>query len=127
MAEPTDAELLAAGGWHPKYARVLARGSVDDRTVIVIIDSAGADGSEPYEYVELMFREDDRWQSSGGSNAGIEGEGWSGGVVYAYGKSTNASVAVELGRERHEVPVQTGGWWLFAARREELEYPKLVQ
>lgn len=42
---------------------MLARTDVDHRTIMVIVDAAGGDGSEPYEYVEVLFRKDDAWHA----------------------------------------------------------------
>ncbi|HEY2507797.1 MAG TPA: hypothetical protein VGI58_14875 [Streptosporangiaceae bacterium] len=63
-AELTEQEVLARGGWHPRYARVLAVASAGDFG-FAIVDGNG-DGAELEQ--EWWFWAEGSWQ--GGSSSG---------------------------------------------------------
>jgi hypothetical protein len=119
VSELVDEEIIEVGGWDPRYARVLAKVTVDACQAIVLVDTNGAAGDQPYPYVETLFREPGgTWQSGSGSNGGGSGSGWTDGVAYAHGEADVESVTVEHEGQRHVVAVREG-WWLYAASQSD--------
>ncbi|MGH3302805.1 MAG: hypothetical protein ACRDOK_14190 [Streptosporangiaceae bacterium] len=113
----TEGQIIAEGGWHPRYARVLAVAS-DGDFGFALVDGNG-DGAE---------LEDEIWLFGAGS--------WSGGptsgagplsqvgtlrswwpakdVCVAYGSAPGRqSVTISLAAQRHDVPVGRYGIWAF--------------
>jgi hypothetical protein len=109
---PSDRALLDAGGWNPRFAQVLAKAIIGD-VAIAILDTNGADGGVPYEDTEAYtWDPESGWASAvGHMGAGV---GWMIGVTYAADRAPGKqSVLIEFNGERHRVPVQKDGWWLF--------------
>jgi hypothetical protein len=117
---PSDEDLLDAGGWDPRFARVLAKAVVGDMA-IAILDTNGADGGTTYEDTEVY-----QWDRQDGWSSVIEhggaGVGWMVGIVYASDQAPGeGSVIVQFRDQRRHVPVQTDGWWLFATEGDAAE------
>ena len=110
-----DDVVLDAGGWDRRYARVLAVAMVGTDRAVVMVDSNGAQGDQPYENIESLTCLDGTWRCEGSGNCGSKGSGWRAGVIYAYGRAPDCvSVVVEHAGEHRDVLVQRDGWWLFA-------------
>jgi hypothetical protein len=107
-------EVLALGGWHPGYARVLVTASGGDYG-FALVDGNG-DGAELEE--ELWLWEDGRWRGGSSSGAGpldylrpLVAGGYVGDAFFAYGRVPGCeSVTVEFERRRYEVPAPSGIW-----------------
>ncbi|MDA8061582.1 MAG: hypothetical protein M0T80_03945 [Actinomycetota bacterium] len=67
MKELSEREVIAAGGWHPRYARVLATVVLGDEAV-VLVDGNG-DGSE-VEAEHWCRDEQGEWVGVGSSGVG---------------------------------------------------------
>ena len=119
-------EVLASGGWHPRYARVLITASDGDYG-FALVDGNG-DGAELEE--ELWLWEDGpgghgRWQPGSSSGAGpldhlptLAAGGHIGPAYFAYGRVPWAeSVTIEFEQRRYEMPVvsQLGVWGFIRA------------
>jgi hypothetical protein len=115
-------DVLASGGWHPRYARVLVTAS-DGDSGFALVDGNG-DGAELEE--ELWWWEDGpggdgHWEGGSSSGAGPLGYlpplvagGLAGPACFAYGRVPGReSVTIEFGRRRYEVPVGPLGVWGF--------------
>jgi hypothetical protein len=113
--------VLASGGWHPRYARVLVTVS-DGDFGFALVDGNG-DGAELEE--ELWQWEDapggdGYWQGGSTSGAGPLGHlpplvaGGIGPAYFAYGRVPGReSVTVEFEKRRYEMPVSPLGVWGF--------------
>jgi hypothetical protein len=109
--------VLATGGWHPRYVRVLATASDGDYG-IAIVDGNG-DGAELEEEARLW--DDGHWAPGNSSGAGpldFLGAIQTGGEVsearYAYGRALGRdSVRISFGGQTYEVPVGLEGVWAF--------------
>jgi hypothetical protein len=114
-------EVLASGGWHPRYARALITASDGDYG-FALVDGNG-DGAELEE--ELWQWEDSpgghgRWQAGSSSGAGpldhlpsLVAGGHIGPAYFAYGRVPGAeSVTIEFEQRRYEMPMisQLGVW-----------------
>ncbi len=123
MDEFSDEVALRAGGWNPRFARVLAK-VVIGRSAIAIIDANGADGGLIYEHIEPFLWEDGLGWESWGGGGGL-GSGWCYGIAYAAGEAeADTSIVVEFRGVRHDVDVQPTGYWLFAAESDDRdEFP----
>ena len=118
----TAAEVIAKGGWHPRYARVIALAS-DDGYGFALVDGNG-DGSELE--AEAWAWRDGAWHGSGSSGAGrLHGVGpvRTGGQIgesawFAYGSAPGRdTVAIAFDGKLHPVPVGEHGVWAFVAVR----------
>jgi hypothetical protein len=113
----TEQDVLARGGWHPRYARVLAVASDGDYG-FALTDGNG-DGAELEE--ETWKWDDGAWQprsSCGGGPLDYLGPVITGGyfddAYYAFGHAPGRqSVTVEFDGRDHEVPVGRHGVWAF--------------
>lgn len=118
----TAAEVLAGGGWHPRYARVIALAS-DDGYGFALVDGNG-DGSElEAEHWTLW---DGTWGCEASSGAGpLDGVGpiRTGGQTsetawFAYGSAPGRdAVTIAFDGGLHQVPVGEHGVWAFIAAR----------
>lgn len=106
-------EVLALGGWHRGYARVLITASDGDYG-FALVDGNG-DGAELEE--ELWRWEDGRWDGAGSSGAGPLDRlaplvaGGLGDAFFAYGRVPGRQVVtVEFEQHRYEVPAPLGVW-----------------
>jgi hypothetical protein len=110
-------EVLARGGWHPRYARVLAAVSDGDYG-FAVVDGNG-DGAE-------LDTEIWRWNGAGGDGAGSSGAGplstmgpvQTGGQIddayFAYGSAPGRrSITISFDGRRCAVPVGRHGVWAF--------------
>jgi hypothetical protein len=115
-------EVLASGGWHPRYARVLITVSDGDYG-FALVDGNG-DGAELEE--ELWRWEDGpgghgHWEGGSSSGAGPLGYlpplvagGHIGQAYFAYGRVPGReSVTVQFDQRRYEIPVSPLGVWGF--------------
>jgi hypothetical protein len=118
----TAAEVVAKGGWHPRYARVIALAS-DDGYGFALVDGNG-DGSELE--AEAWTWRDGAWHGSASSGAGqLDGVGpiSTGGQIgehawFAYGTAPGRNtVTIAFDGKRHPVPVGEHGVWAFIAVR----------
>jgi hypothetical protein len=120
----TAAEVLAGGGWHPRYARVIAVAS-DDRYGFALVDGNG-DGSELE--AEAWAWQDGAWHGLASSGAGpLDSVGpiSTGGRIgehawYAYGRAHGRqTVTIAFDGNLHSVPVGEHDVWAFIAVRPE--------
>ena len=115
-------DVLASGGWHPRYVRVLVAASDGDYG-FALVDGNG-DGAELEE--ELWQWEDGPggrgcWQGGSSAGAGSLGRlpplvagGHIGPAYFGYGRVPGRqSVTVEFEERRHEIPVSPPGVWGF--------------
>jgi hypothetical protein len=115
----SEEDVLATGGWHPRYVRVLATASDGDYGV-AIVDGNG-DGAELEEEAWLWDDADGRWAGGSSSGAGpldhlatIQTGGQVGDASYAYGRAAaRSSVRIRFGGQAFEVPVGPHGVWAF--------------
>jgi hypothetical protein len=118
-------DVLASGGWHPRYARVLITASDGDYG-FALVDGNG-DGAELEE--ELWQWEDGpgghgHWEGGSSSGAGplgylppIVAGGQIGPACFAYGRLPRLeSVTIEFEKRRFEVLVGPLGVWGFIRR-----------
>jgi hypothetical protein len=110
-------EVLASGGWHPRYARVLAAVSDGDYG-FALVDGNG-DGAELEE--EFWCWEDGRWRGGSSSGGGPLGQlpplvtgGQIGHAHVAFGRAPGReSVTVRFEQRRYVIPVSPLGIWCF--------------
>jgi hypothetical protein len=113
----TPDDVLASGGWHPRYVRVLAVASEGDYG-IAVVDGNG-DGAELEQ--ETWFWDDGRWTPGASSGTGpldtlgaIQTGGEVGDACFAFGRApSRPSVTVSFGGQTFEVPVGPHGVWAF--------------
>jgi hypothetical protein len=113
----TEDDILASGGWHPRYVRVLAVASDGDYGV-AIVDGNG-DGAELEE--ETWVWDDGRWTGGSSSGAGpldtlgaIQTGGQIGAARFAFGRAPGRElVTVGFDGKTHQVPVGREGVWAF--------------
>ena len=125
-------EVLALGGWHRGYARVLITVSDGDYG-FALVDGNG-DGAELEE--ELWRWEDGRWDGAGSSGAGpldrlrpLATGGRLGDAFFAYGRVPGRNVVtVEFEQHRYEVsaPLSIWGFIKIAATPRRCRLPALV-
>jgi hypothetical protein len=116
----TEAEVLAQGGWHPRYARVLALASDGDYG-FALVDGNG-DGAELE--AELWCWDDGGWAGAGSSGAGplrtlesVRAADHRDDAYYAYGRAPGReSITLSLDGQQHRVPVGRHGVWAFVTR-----------
>jgi hypothetical protein len=118
----TAAEVIAGGGWHPYYARVIALAS-DDGYGFALVDGNG-DGSELE--AEAWAWRDGAWECGSTSGAGpLAGVGpiRTGGQIdetawFAYGSAPGRdTVTIAFDGSRRLAPVGEHGVWAFIAAR----------
>jgi hypothetical protein len=125
-------EVLAHGGWHPRYARVLAAAS-DGDFGFAVIDGNG-DGAELE--AEAWHWYHGTWHGSSSSAAGALSDlgplrtgGHIGSAFFAYGTAPRLqSVTVSFDGRLHDVPVGPAGVWAFIkvrTNRADREPPSL--
>ncbi len=116
----TAAEVIAKGGWHPRYARVIALASVGGYG-FELVDGNG-DGSELE--AEAWAWRDGAWHGSATSGAGqLRAIGLirTGGQIhetawFAYGSAPGRdTVTIAFDGSLHLVPVREHGVWAFIA------------
>ena len=116
------AEVVARGGWHPRYARVIAVASDGDYG-FALVDGNG-DGSELE--AEVWTWGDGTWECGATSGAGpLDGVGSirTGGQIhenawYAYGSAPGRhTVTIAFDGRLHLIPVGGHGVWAFIAAR----------
>jgi hypothetical protein len=113
----TPDDVLASGGWHPRYVRVLAVASDGDYG-IAVVDGNG-DGAELEE--EAWLWDDGRWTPGSSSGTGpldtlgtIQTGGEVGDAAYAFGRAPGRrSVTISFGGQTFEVPVGPHDVWAF--------------
>jgi len=113
----TPDDVLASGGWHPRYVRVLAVASDGDYG-IAVVDGNG-DGAELEQ--EAWLWDDGRWAPGSSSGTGqldtlgtIQTGGEFGDASFAFGRAPGrASVTISFDSQTFEVPVGPHGVWAF--------------
>lgn len=113
----TPDDVVAGGGWHPSYVRVLATAS-DGDAGIAIVDCNG-DGAELEE--ETWLWDDGRWNPGWSSGVGpldtlssIEARGHVGDASFACGRAPGRpSVTISFDGRTFEVPVGQCAVWAF--------------
>ena len=118
-------DVLASGGWHPRYVRILVTVSDGDYG-FALVDGNG-DGAE-LEQEQWQWEDapggDGRWEGGSTSGAGPlgylpplvagGGVGGVGAACIAYGRVPGReSVTVEFDGRRYELPVSPLGVWGF--------------
>jgi hypothetical protein len=126
-ADLSPSELLRAGGWHLKYARLL-RVERDGDVALALVDGNG-NGAEIE--AEAWHRNAKGWTCGVSSGFGpLDGTGSSAGastgMVWAAGYAEPGSVVtVEYRSELYEVAVDEYGLWAFA--RADPDWAELPQ
>ena len=113
----TGQEVLAHGGWHPRYARVLAVASDGDYG-FAVVDGNG-DGAELE--TEAWQWDNGTWNGAGSSGAGplsnlepLHTGGQIGDACFAYGSApAHQPVTISFDGHHHNVPVSQHGVWAF--------------
>jgi len=113
----SPADVLAHGGWHPNYVRVLVVASDGDYG-FALVDGNG-DGAELE--AEAWLWDSGQWMPGSSSGAGplddvqpLHTGGEVGPARYAYGRAPgHQAVTVRFERRQHEVPVNQHGIWAF--------------
>jgi hypothetical protein len=117
----TEQHVIARGGWHPRYARVLATASDGDYG-FALVDGNG-DGAELE--AETWIWQDGSWVSAGSSGVGPLGHlgprqtgGQIGNAYFTYGSAPGRqSISIDFDGRRHQVPVSRHGVWAFIKLR----------
>jgi len=118
----TAAKVIATGGWHPGYARVIALSS-DDGYGFALVDGNG-DGAELE--AEAWILRDGAWHGSTTSGAGpLDGVGpirtggqFGDNAWFAYGSAPGRdTVTITFDGKLRLVPVGEHGVWAFIAAR----------
>jgi hypothetical protein len=118
VALSSTADVVARGGWHPRYVRVIAVASAGDYG-FALVDGNG-DGSELE--AEHWHWQEGAWQQGGSSGVGpLDGMGplHPGGYMhdtawFAFGCAAGQdTVTVVFGGRSHQVPVGSYGVWAF--------------
>lgn len=129
----TEQEVLARGGWHPRYARVLAVAS-DGDYAFAVVDGNG-DGAELD--AEMWEWDGGAWDAGGSSGAGplgnlgpVQTGGQIGDACFAYGRAPwRQSITISFDGRLHNVPVSRYGVWAFVKARTDPhghEFPSLM-
>ena len=113
----TGHDVLTRGGWHPRYARVLAVASDADYG-FAVVDGNG-DGAELE--AEAWRWDSGSWNAAGSSGAGPLGNlgplrtgGQIDDACFAYGSAPGCqTVTISFDGHRHDVPVGQHGIWAF--------------
>jgi hypothetical protein len=112
----SEEDVIARGGWHRRYARVLAVASDGDYG-FAVVDGNG-DGAELE--AETWMWDGGNWAAAGSSGAGPLDHlgpmqsGGQGGTFWAYGRApVGRSVTINFGGELHRIPVSRYGVWAF--------------
>jgi hypothetical protein len=127
----TEADVIARGGWHLRYARVLALASDGDNG-FAVVDGNG-DGAELE--AELWWWDDGAWTSGSSSGTGpldglasFQAGGEPGEICFAYGWAPGrGSVTISYDGRLREVLVSDHGVWAFiSASPTADEFPRLL-
>jgi hypothetical protein len=113
----TEDEVIAHGGWHPRYVRVLAVAS-DGDDGFAVVDGNG-DGAELE--AEVWKWDGGKWDGAGSSGAGpldqlgpVRTGGQTGSAYFAYGSAPGRrSITINFDGHLHHVPVSRYGVWAF--------------
>jgi hypothetical protein len=128
----TEADVIAGGGWHPRYARALAAASDGDYG-FAVVDGNG-DGAELE--AERCSWDEGAWTSGTSSGTGpldglaaIQVGGDPGDICFAYGRAPGrGSVTISYDNRLYDVPVGRHGVWAFiSASTTASEFPRLVR
>ena len=117
----TAQDVLAHGGWHPRYARVLAVASDGDYG-FALIDGNG-DGAELE--AETWLWDGNTWTGAGSSGAGplttlgpLRSADHAGSACYAFGSAPgHHSITIILDDHHYHLPVSQHGVWAFVKIR----------
>jgi len=129
----SEEEVLAHGGWHPRYARVLAVTSDGDYGFAVV----HGHGDGPAPEAEILECGSGGWDGAGSSGAGPLSNlgpertgGYIGTAYFAYGSAPGRqSVTISFDDRLHDVPVSRHGVWAFIKIRTNPhghEFPSLT-
>jgi len=113
----TEDEVIASGGWHPRYARILAVASDGDYG-FAVVDGNG-DGAELE--TEIWEWNGETWASASSAGAGpldAVGRSQAGGQVgnsyFAYGSAPGRkTITISFDGHFHQIPVSRHGVWAF--------------
>ncbi len=117
----TAQDVLAHGGWHPRYVRVLALASDGDYG-FALVDGNG-DGAELE--AEIWLWDGNTWTGGGSSGAGplttlrpLQAANHADSACYAFGSAPRRpSIAISLDGHRYDIPVGQYGVWAFVKIR----------
>ena len=113
----TEDDVLSHGGWHPRYARVLAVTS-DGDCGCALVDGNG-DGAELE--AEMWKRDSGHWDGAGSFGAGpldhlaaVPTGGQIGNAYFTYGSAPgHQTITISFDDRRYDVPVGRHGVWAF--------------
>jgi hypothetical protein len=113
----TEEEVLSRGGWHLRYARVLAVASDGDYG-FAVVDGNG-DGAELE--TEIWAWDGGTWINDSSSGAGpldllepVQAGGQAGRAYFAYGSAPGRqSITIGFDGRHYDVPVSRQGVWAF--------------
>ncbi len=113
----TEDQVIASGGWHTRYTRVLAMASDGDYG-FAVVDGNG-DGAETE--AETLIWEGGNWASAGSSGAGpldhlgpLQTGEQIGNAYSAYGTAPGRqSITINFDGGLHRIPVSRYGVWAF--------------
>jgi hypothetical protein len=126
----SEMDVIKRGGWHPRYARVLAVATHEDNALSLV----DGNGDEAELDLQIWAWDGDTWvgtASYGVGNGGSLGSCRTGRVwrdtYYAYGKtSTPDAVAdIDFAGRRYTVPGGRFGFWAFIRTVDEDEVANL--
>ena len=113
--ELTEELIIASGGWHPRYARVLLIQQIGDQA-IVLVDGNG-DGAEVES--ERWSRTSQGWVGGSSSGIGPFGQrplwtwGWAGSTAFAVGcAAPGMTVTVKWRDQVREATANERGIWV---------------
>ncbi|WP_194819883.1 hypothetical protein [Nocardia sp. XZ_19_385] len=122
-AKPDAAEVVALGGWHPRYARVLVVAGNGVRALALV--DTNSDGVE-INADELSKDEHGHWGSSSGPVPNRRAAGPFGyrsdeeGLFCAYGRAeATGTVVVQVDGQGIEVVANDDGWWAWIRAAKE--------
>ena len=119
MKPLTEEAAIRAGGWHPRYAVVLAVATYGD--VAAALVDANGDGAN-IDLDQYQWGPEDGWICFSSHGCGSSGLTCTGLTVTAFGKASPGEIVqLEYLGATHEATANGRGWWLFVTAPEDEE------